>query len=123
MADILIIDDEFYVRKLYTEFLSREGYNVSSVTNCHDALEAVKKEKFDLVILDIELQDSNGLEILRQLKNENPGLLVILNTAFSIYKSDFSTWIADAYIMKSSDLNPLNDKINELLGVKNQVKK
>ncbi len=123
MAEILIVDDEIYIRKLYTEFLSREGHDILSVTSCQEALQMIKKRNFDLVILDIELQDSNGLEILKQLKTENPDLSVILNSAYSIYKSDFSTWIADAYILKSSDLNPLKDKINELLGGKCRAKK
>lgn len=117
MPDILIVDDENHIRKLYTEFLTREGYQVMSVAGGKEALEIVAHRKFDLVILDIELEDASGLEILKRFKSEHPDLPVILNSAYSIYKSDFSTWLADAYILKSSDITSLKEKIKELVGV------
>jgi CheY-like chemotaxis protein len=116
MPDILVVDDENHIRKLYTEFLTREGYQVVSVASSEEALEMVAGRKFDLVILDIELEDASGLEVLKRFKSEHRDLPVILNSAYSIYKSDFSTWLADAYILKSSDITSLKEKIEELVG-------
>jgi DNA-binding response OmpR family regulator len=117
MTKILVVDDESHIRILYGEFLSREGYNVQTAANCDEAHDIIRQESFDLIILDIELEGGNGLEMLKQLKSEYPDMPVILNTAYSIYKSDFHTWVADGYILKSSDIQSLKNKIEELLCV------
>ena len=49
------------------------------------------------------------------LRQEYRDCAVILNSAYATYKSDFQSWLADAYIMKSSDLEPLKDKVKYLL--------
>jgi DNA-binding response OmpR family regulator len=67
------------------------------------------------VILDIGLEDSSGLDLLNQLRQGYRDCAVILNTAYSTYKSDFQSWLADAYIMKSSDLTQLKAKVKDLL--------
>jgi DNA-binding NtrC family response regulator len=117
MPDILIIDDEDHIRKLYTDFLAREGYTVASAAGEGEALEILGERNFDLVILDIELEGESGLEVLKRLKSDHPELPVILNTAYAVYKSDFHTWMADAYLLKSSDLNSMKAKVREMVGV------
>ncbi len=116
MARILIIDDESHIRKLYKEYFSREGHMVDTATSVEDALGVIKRTEFDLVVLDIELKDGSGLDVLKQLKANNPDLPIVLNSGYSIYKSDFHTWIADGYVLKSSDIEPLRNKIQELIG-------
>jgi DNA-binding response OmpR family regulator len=123
MADILIIDDELHIRKLYGEFLKREGYKSASASDSSEAFKLMADRNFDLVILDIELNDENGLEVLKKIKTEKSDVPVILNSAYSIYKSDFGSWIADAYVLKSSDMTPLLEKIKELIGVKCATRK
>jgi two-component system, OmpR family, response regulator len=115
MTKILVIDDDNHIRKLYGDFLTREGYDVKTVANAAEAYEIIRQEKFDLVVLDIELGGDSGLDMLKQFKIEYPDTPVILNTAYSVYKSDFNTWVADGYIMKSSDIQSLKNKIEELL--------
>jgi two-component system, OmpR family, response regulator len=115
MTKILVIDDEEYIRKLYTEFLSREGYAVEAAGSYHEAQKLMSVRKYDLVILDIELGDANGLDVLKKIKNEYPNLSVILNTSYSVYKDDFHTWLADGYVVKSSDLEALKNKIEQLV--------
>ena len=70
---------------------------------------------YDLIVLDIELEESSGLDLLKQIKHEYPDIMVVLNSAYAVYKSDFHTWLADGYIVKSSDIKPLKDKIESLL--------
>ncbi len=115
MIKILIVDDDGHIRKLYGDFLSREGYTVKTAANGNEAQIIMKQEQFDLIVLDIELGGDSGIDILKQLKIEYPNIPVVLNTAFSIYKSDFHTWVADGYILKSSDIQSLKNKIEELL--------
>ena len=72
-------------------------------------------QTFDLVILDIKIPKREGTEVLHEVKKRNRDIPVILNSAYSTYKSDFSTWMADAYVVKSADLDELKDKVKELL--------
>jgi DNA-binding response OmpR family regulator len=115
MARLLVVDDEVYIRKLYQAEFERDGYAVATAADPVEALELMERIEPDLVILDIELEKSNGLELLNKLRQDYRGCAVILNTAYSTYKSDFQSWLADAYIMKSSDLSQLKDKVKELL--------
>jgi DNA-binding response OmpR family regulator len=114
MNRLLIVDDEDHIRKLYKDFFSREGYQVTAVASGEEALQALARENYDIIVLDIELEETSGLEVLKSIKESRPELPIILNSAYSVYKSDFHTWMADAYIVKSSDLHPLKEKIREL---------
>ena len=117
MSKILIIDDEAHILKLYQEVLGREGYQVKIAGNVEMARTYLNEEQFNLLILDIELDQENGLNFLNELKSKQPTLPVVLNSAYSIYKSDFHSWAADAYVVKTSDLEPLKLKVKELLDV------
>ncbi len=119
MADkkkIMVVDDEEAIRMLYEEEFEDEGYEVISCSNGDEALELFEKEKPDLVILDIAMPGISGLEVLSKMKEESPSTPVIMSTAYSHYKDDFYTYVADAYIVKSPDLTELKDKVKELLG-------
>ena len=115
MTKILIVDDEVNVRKLYSEELRGEGYHTISASTVKEALETVEKEEPDLVILDIKLGEESGIDALMKIAKQRKHLPVILNSAYSIYRDNFQTWAADAYIVKSVDLAPLKEKIKDLL--------
>jgi CheY-like chemotaxis protein len=115
MAKLLVVDDETYIRMLYKKEFEGDGYEVYSASGPDEALEMMKEHNPDLVILDIELGDESGLQLLNRLRQEFRDCAVVLNSAYSTYKSDFQTWLADAYIMKSSDLSLLKDKVESLL--------
>jgi DNA-binding response OmpR family regulator len=117
MHRLLIVDDEDHIRKLYKDYLSREGYEVVTAASAEEALKIAAEIGLDLVVLDIELEETTGLEVLKKIKEQYPALPVILNSAYSTYKSDFHTWVADAYVVKSSDIVPLKEKIKELVKV------
>ena len=88
------------------------------------ALEAVEKlqgSAFDLVVLDIKLKNESGIDLLQRIVKELHTLPVILCTAFSCYKDDFSAWLADGYVVKSSDMRELKDEIKRVLA-KKQIK-
>ncbi len=115
MARILVIDDESFIRMLYKKEFEGDGYEVVLAADADEATKAMTTHKPDLVILDIELGQQSGLELLNRLRQEFRDCFIILNSAYSTYKSDFQSWLADAYIMKSSDPKPLKTKIKELL--------
>jgi DNA-binding response OmpR family regulator len=115
MKTILVVEDEKHLRTLYSQELVAEGYQVVTAKDGEEALATVKKNPVDLAILDIKLEGVNGLEVLRDVMLENRELKVIINTAYSSYRNDFSSWSADAYIVKSSDLEELKSKVRELV--------
>jgi DNA-binding response OmpR family regulator len=118
MARVLIVDDEVNIRKLYKSELEDEGYEVVTAASGAEALHILRDSAPDLVILDIKLEQENGLDFLRHLMEIRPSISVILNSGYSTYKDDFSSWLADAYLVKSSDTSELKDKVRELISAR-----
>ena len=115
MKTILVVDDDEAIRTLLQEELEDEGYKVLIATNARDALKMVASEALDLVILDIRMPGMDGLEALPRILGIKEGLPVIMNTAYSQYQDSFMSWAADAYVVKSSDLTELKQKVKELV--------
>jgi len=115
MPRILIVDDEVNIRRLYQSELEDEGYEVVTAASGAEALNILREAAPDLVILDIKLEQENGLDSLRRMMEARPSLSVILNSGYSTYKDDFSSWLADAYLVKSSDTSELKTKVRELV--------
>ena len=115
MPKILLVDDEENVRKLYQLELEDEGHDVAVAASGLEALQHVEASALDLVILDIKLQCESGLDVLRRIKEIQPHLCVILNSGYSTYRDDFSSWLADAYLVKSSDTTELLSTVRGLL--------
>ena len=115
MKKILIVDDEENLRELYKQELLDEGYSVILAANGKEALKRIEEESPDLVVLDIRMPEMNGIETLGKMVGKFKKIPIILNTAYSSYKEDFRSWAAEAYVVKSSDLSELKEKIKEVL--------
>lgn len=117
MKTILVVDDEKNIRELYRIELEDDGYKVVLASDGDEAVDIINSGefKFNLVVLDIKMERKDGIETLKEIIQENRGMKVILNTAYSSYKLDFTSWLADAYLIKSSNVDELKDKIRELL--------
>jgi CheY-like chemotaxis protein len=115
MKRILVVDDERHICELYRGELEDEGYSVDVAHSGKDALKAVESTRPDLIVLDIQMPGMDGIETLEKLLGRDLGIPVILNTAYSHYKEDFTTWGADAYVVKSSDTSILKAEIKRLL--------
>jgi DNA-binding NtrC family response regulator len=115
MSTVLIIDDDSDIRDLYSTVLAGEGYQVMVAENCAEADSSLKNQKIDLVILDIQLGQESGLNMLQQIIKDHAYLPVILCSAYNYYKNDVSSWQANAYIVKSSDLTELKEGTERLL--------
>ncbi len=81
MAHILLVDDEKVARALYGDFLTGAGHQVTSVGTSAEAREALLRQKFDLVVTDLILPHSDGMELLQFVKIEHPGVEVVVITA------------------------------------------
>lgn len=121
MAKLLVVDDEANIRLLYAQELSDEGYQVVTAASPMEAVERLEAESFDLAVIDIKLKNESGIDLLQRIVKERHSLPVILCTAFSCYKDDFSAWLADGYVVKSSDLQELKDEISRVLAKKQKT--
>ncbi|MCB9249799.1 MAG: sigma-54-dependent Fis family transcriptional regulator [Ignavibacteriales bacterium] len=94
---ILVIDDEEFIRMNLKNIFDSEGYAVDLKENGTKGLDALTQNEYDLAFLDINLPDINGLEILKQIKTEQPELLVIIITGFSSVESAVDALKLGAY--------------------------
>jgi len=115
MARILLVDDEEYIRRLYTVELSEEGHKVFTVASGHNLLKRIDSLQPEAVVLDIRLVDYDGLELLQEIRNLYHDLPVILCTAYDTYKSDLKSITADYYVVKSFDLSELKMAIERAI--------
>jgi len=111
---ILVVDDDLHIQRLYKEEFEEEGYDVVIASNGQEAIELFNSENPDIVTLDILLPDIDGIRLLRQMKEKDPKVPIIMSTAYD-YRDDFAVWASEAYIVKSSDMEELKRKIKELL--------
>ncbi|MEI8355575.1 MAG: response regulator [Deltaproteobacteria bacterium] len=120
MNRLLVVDDESSIRLLYRDELTEEGYAVETAATAEEAVEKLSQGSFDLIVLDIKLKDESGLDLLQKIVKDSQNLPVVLCTAFSCYKDDFSAWLADGYVVKSSDMQELKDEIKKVLSKRTQ---
>jgi DNA-binding response OmpR family regulator len=111
MHKILIVDDEEGIRMLYSMELQDEGYDVITLPDGNGLLEVIEKENPDCVIMDIKMKEFSGLDLLQQVRKRHYNLPVILNSAYSSFKVDLKSVAADYYVVKSSDLTELKEKL------------
>ena len=112
---IMFVDDEVNLLTLYERELADSGYQVHTCQDITSALTSIEQEPIDLVVLDIKLAEEDGLRLLEKIRRRHRDLPVILHSAYPSYKQDFHSWLADDYLVKSSDLTALKSKIEELL--------
>ena len=121
MKKVLCVDDDPSLLCLYHDELTEEGYKVILAKDGQEAVMKYEKESPDVVILDIRMAKIDGIETLTALLGKDRQAHVILNTSYPQYKENFMTWGADAYVIKSSDLSELKQKIREVLKRKKKI--
>lgn len=117
-AKILIVDDEENIRFLYEQELRDDGYETIVAADGKECLEKLRTELPDLIILDIRMPRMDGIEAIGKIIELNKNIPIIINSAYSTYRDDFMTWAADAYVVKSYDLDTLKQTIKDVLSQK-----
>jgi DNA-binding NtrC family response regulator len=117
---ILVVDDDAGVRKTLSSILSHEGYLVETVENGKQALKATEKDCFDAALIDIELPDMKGIELLLRLKKRQTRMVKIIITGFPSLENAIKAVNegADAYILKPFDVVELLETIRKHLDEK-----
>ncbi|UHA73601.1 response regulator [Paenibacillus sp. 481] len=80
---ILIVDDQYPIRMLLHEALAEHNYEVREASTGQEALDFVRKQPCQLVLMDVKLPDQSGLEILRTMRTMRPQLNVIMISAYN----------------------------------------
>lgn len=83
MKKILLIEDDIAFCKMVGNFLSKNNYAVSTAYSATDAKNLAKKTDFDLIMCDLRLPDSDGIELMVELKSANPDVPVVLMTGYA----------------------------------------
>jgi len=115
-ANILIVEDEDSQRSLLAGLLTKEGYIVKEAGNGKTAIERFKEEVLDIALLDYKLPDTDGLSLLKEFKEINPEVEVIMVTAFGSIENAVSALKAGAaeYLTKPIDLDDLLFKLKKI---------
>ena len=112
---ILLVEDDSNQRALFEEELCDEGYRVVTASDGREALSVAEQHKPDLVVMDVNMPVMDGLDTLARLLEVDRKVPVIIHTAYASYRDSFSSWSADAYIVKNSDLTELKTAVRDLL--------
>jgi len=115
MYTILVVDDEDSIRALYEAELQDEGYRVLCAADGATARKVLGENEVHLMVLDIKLKGESGLQILQEVTRQFRQLPVVLSTAYGSFKDDFSSWLADAYVVKSGNLKELKAEVARVL--------
>ncbi len=102
---ILIVDDEDLIRWSLQQKLTNWGYRALEASDGNTAIELAETESPDLILLDIQLPDKNGLEVLRAVRETNPRVVVIIMTAYGVLEDAVEALRLGAYDFVSKPLN------------------
>ena len=116
-GSILIIDDEPEVRESLEELLGSEGYELDSASSAEEGLRRLDQALYDVALVDVNLPDGNGLDLLKNLKRESPDTGVIMITAYDSSQTAFraSKEGAESYVTKPWDNEKLLLEVRNLL--------
>ena len=81
MYKLLVVDDESDICDFVKSFFKDRGFQVSSASNGEDAISVAKKEKPDLVLLDIKMKGMDGMAVLKHIKDIDKNIKIIMVTA------------------------------------------
>jgi two-component system response regulator AtoC len=79
---ILVVDDEEIIRQLLVRAFGENGYHVEAVENAEAALKRIKEDSFNLFIMDLKMPKIDGMDALKEMKNVNPYIEVIIITGY-----------------------------------------
>ncbi len=97
MEKILIVDDEAFIRENLERILAEDGYRPISTESPEDAIGIVAEEEISLVLLDLNLGNSSGLDVLRAMRDVDPDILVIIITGYGTVESAVEALKIGAY--------------------------
>ena len=118
-ASILVVDDDPEIVAMLTTRLAHRGYQVTTASDGHRAIELAKREKPDLVLLDVMMPGKSGWEVARALKQDpvTQEIKIVMGTAIGEQVNELTSPLygADAYIDKPFEFDKLERVISDLI--------
>jgi DNA-binding NtrC family response regulator len=120
MAEILVVDDDQSIASAFERFLKHEGHVCTLASNAEEALRLAGERDPDLVVMDIRMPGTDGLDVLQQLRSRRPELYVVMMTAYGTSQTSIDAIRAGAfeYLTKPLDLDQLRLVIRKALAAK-----
>lgn len=117
MFRILIAEDDHDVCQLFKHVLLQKGYSVATVSNGKEALDALEKEQFDLVISDIMMPVMDGYELVQSMRNANLDIPVLMITAKGEFDDMQKGFLSgtDDYMVKPINVDEMVLRVSALL--------
>lgn len=114
---ILIVDDELVMRTSLTGWLERDGHDVETAESGEEALEIVKKTRFDILLVDIKMEGISGLDVLMKVKESDPDVAIIMITAYGSIATAIEAMKNGAYdyLLKPFDPDELGVLIEKII--------
>ena len=120
---ILIVDDETDVHYSFQRLLAKEPVTIVTASNSEEGLRVLKKEKPDVVVMDIRMGKENGLDTLREIRKASPSQIVIMMTAYGTSQTAIEAMKLGAfdYALKPFDIPQLKDLLKRALDAANAL--
>jgi two-component system, OmpR family, response regulator len=118
---ILVVDDEAPIRDLLSAYFRKHGYEISTASNATEAFQTLDEKQIQAVILDVLLADTDGLEVLAQIKASRPKLPVIIMTGIGFDEELLQEALqkgASGYVSKTLPLDQLLMEVHRTLNYK-----
>jgi DNA-binding NtrC family response regulator len=117
VARILVVDDEPLIRETLEEYLTQEGYRVSTCASGEQALELAAEQYFEVALCDVQLPGLDGIETLERLLQISPQTFVLLVTAYATVENAIEAFQRGAhdYLMKPIVLDEVSAKLRRIL--------
>ena len=118
---ILVVDDEAPILDLLSAYFKKHGYEVSTSTTADEARRMIDEKRPNLVILDVLLADTDGLEVLAEIKASHPRLPVIIMTGIGFDEELLQEALqkgASGYVSKTLPLDQLLMEVHRTLNYK-----
>jgi CheY-like chemotaxis protein len=117
MSKILVIDDEQSIRDLLDRLLRRKGYDVVLAESGRKGLELFRRERPDVLVLDLKMPEMDGLTVLRQIRSLDPRMPVIILTGAGTAEAEQQVRALGVteYVEKEFSLHLLGDALKRLL--------
>ena len=114
---ILIVDDELIMRESLRGWLERDGHAVVAAASGEEALDILATTRFDILLVDIKMEGISGLEVLKQVKEDDPDVAVVMITAFGSISTAIEAMKNGAYdyLLKPFDPNALGVLIEKII--------
>lgn len=122
---ILLVDDDLFVLQSIGPYLESLGYSVTAISNPSEALDILDKNNFDLVITDLDMDEVDGIAVLKKAKQADPLTQVIILTGYGSMNSAISALRleADDYLLKPCEMEEIRFRVRYCLETRQYQRK